>query len=285
MRIGIIFHLCILFTVLASYLGYPFLEETLAYKKYLVLYHHVMGRATPGITEDSEELERNRQRFALLSVGEQQPILDSYRVLQERSRDSFWKKLSKSFHILVKEVPPFAQGWFLFSFLICLLLLFRVEGAKSVVWILPILTLCYGVDSVKYGTLSVSEEQLLFPSEEILLKEYLNAPLESGILNQYLQLQRGWHLYVIREWAHEIPSVDSLSFNLQVERGEFAFNKARIQALPKNSFSGSLTFKQPLSSLWLLIYFLWNCFFAILVHRNFDKESLSHGQFYRSGNI
>lgn len=266
----IILHLCIVFTVLVSSAGYPFLGELFVYKKQILIYHNLMGDQTLGIIgsgmkDDSlslqKKLERNKQRFSALSQKSQREILSQYQALSAQSNQPFFQKLKRSFHIVFFELPLFEKGWLFFSIFICVLLLLKRENALQTTWILPLLTLCYIVNNQLHGKeAEISPDLTLFPSEKVIVEEYLREPLSSPIQEQQKQLLLGWKRYLIIQWSKEIPANEPMVFEQQAEKGEYAFNLARIHSIRQQT--SSLPFQEKDSPWLCFLYLGWNLLFV-----------------------
>lgn len=271
-RIVAILQLCIAFTVILSSASYPFLGEIFHNKAQAMLYSDVMGNVSAvDASEDKERLIRNAQRFDALPEKERVQIQKAYHDLQDNAKTTFFEKVSRSFSILAAQLPAFKQAWIFFSIAIALLLLLRIEGAVYAAWLLPVIALAYAWDNTTHGLQQkMSEEERLFPSEAIIVRDYLNEPLSSNILEQQKQLQHGWQLYLIDKWNRQKPSKDVLVFKQQIEEGEFKFNLARIKAREFES-NDSVLFRQKEHVLTLLLYVLWNLFFAWTVNRKKNR--------------
>jgi hypothetical protein len=271
-RIVAILQLCIAFTVILSSASYPFLGEIFHNKAQAMLYSDVMGNASAvEAVEDKERLLRNAQRFDALPEQERTQIQNEYHELQNSAKTSFLEKISRSISILAAQLPAFKQAWIFFSVAIALLLLLRIEGAVYAAWLLPVIALAYAWDNNTHGMQqSLSEEERLFPTEAIILHDYLEEPLSNNILEQQEQLQHGWQLYLVDKWSKQKPSKDALVFKQQIEEGEFKFNVARIKAR-KYENDVSVLFRQKEHVLTLLLYVLWNLFFAWTVNRKKNR--------------
>ena len=210
MRILAIIHLCFVFTAIAWYAGYPFMGKYFIVKSKKSVVEAVMD---------------DDMKFALLQDEKRSQIIDYYHHLQTEHRISVWEKLKEATHILGIELPFFEKAWIIFSIVIPVLLLLNVEGASQSIWILPLIVTLFVIDNQWNGVEPfLSEESKLFPSEEILVTEYLKEPLKTNILEQRDQLMHGWQLYLIREWAGEETSKNPEVFNIQLQKAEFAFN-------------------------------------------------------------
>jgi hypothetical protein len=252
-RIIAIIQLCLVFSLMGWLGGYPFMGEHFVIKSKTALYTHVMDSPS----------------FTSLPTRKQAIIQSAYGDLQKQASRPFLLKMSDSIRILLFDVSPFALAWMLFSLAIAILILLKIEGARQAAWILPLIVLAYGIDNIQIGTRSdASPDVALFPSEQRILADYLKEPLNSNIAMQEQQLRKGWNLYLVEEWTHETPSSDEATFAHQITQGNFAFTLARLDKLhqPQSPipFSG-MRQKEPL--LLLMLYFVWNLFFAYKMNR------------------
>lgn len=266
-RVMAILQLCIAFTVIISSMGYPFMGELFANKSRLLLYHTVMGgnisttlnSDTPRAQQYRQYLERNAERFEKLPFKQKSEIIQQHSALLANSHPSFLTKLGRSFHILAFELPALEQAWLLLSIIIPILVLKRVEGAARAAWLLPLLVLAYAIDNRWHSVNGDNpEEAKLFPSEQIIVQDYLKTPLSNNILEQEGQLRQGWKLYLIKEWAKEVPSQDKELFEKQAEEGEYAFDVARLEANSKDKLLELTPFQKQESLTLLFCYLLWN---------------------------
>lgn len=274
-RVMAIIQLCLAFSLIAWIASQPFMGDLFAIKSKMLLYENVMGSRTLSNTatgKDAEilkaKLKRNSERFSQLPEEQREKILTNYIALEDQTRVSFWDKLEKMFLLLFFDTPPLVQAWLLFSIVIPVLVLLRIDGAVPAVWILPLITLAYGIDNRLNGKSPGEDvESRLFPSEETIVKEYLKEPLSSSILEQKNQLTKGWHVYLVKEWAHEAPSNNPDEFNLQVENGEFAFNIGRLNAVIDKEGEETGKAQAPRKESWgtLALYLIWNILFAVII--------------------
>jgi len=151
-----------------------------------------------------------------------------------------------------------------FSILICFLLLFRIEGAHATTWILPFLVVGYGY--YLYASPPVKQRGL-FPEESYVQRHYVER--QEG-LSQHDLLLKGWHLYLVNEWAKESPSENPTVFEKQLDKGLFAFNIARLNSMEGGREDEAVLagFTSHPSLLRVLCYFLWNLVFAWLINRH-----------------
>lgn len=268
-RVCAIVQLCIVFTIVLWHMSQPFMGDIFTVKSKLLLYHDVIGIApAEQISEAKKErLERNAKRFETLSEVDKREILDNFHHTQDRLQRSFFNKLFRAFENLF-YLPVFEQAWLVLSLLISILLMKRVQGSQQAVWLLPLLTLCFAIDNRWNGMpATFSEEEKLFPSEKVIVEDYLKQPLSDNIFDQQEQLKRGWNLYLVKEWTSYTPSEKLNLFHLQAEEGEFFFNLERLKTHVQKKIPKS-PIQQPY---WLLfLYLFWNLFFTCTIwkHKN-----------------
>ena len=234
--------------------------ELFSTKAKLLVYQHVMGK----------KLEGHAAQFAQPTFKQRSQILHDYDVLQKRLETGFMEKMGRALQGLW-QLPMLEKAWIFFAILIPILLLKRIDGAVQIVWILPLLTVAYAVENRLQGSpKAMTLEERLFPSEAALLRDYLKEPLAPSLPQQQQQLERGWQIYLVREWAKEIPADREAELKKQVEKGDFAFNLARLSAI-KNQ-PAPIDRKQESFGL-LALYLFWNLSFALLVHKALRQES------------
>ena len=251
LRVIAIIHLCIAFSALLFDMGYPFMGQLFENKRLNAIYETVL---------------QNESHFQQLPYQKQVEIEGSHQSLVSRMHTPFLSKLRKSFSIILLELPPFQKAWIFFSILIPILILLKIEGAQRAAWILPFITIVYGVNQLfLYPSHAHLYEDSLFPTEQVIVNDYLNDPLSTNILEQREQLLKGWHSYVVNQWANEPPSSNEEEFKKQLSKGLFAFNVARIDVIQQDSALPSYLRRK--GSLFILSFLLWNIFFAIFVNR------------------
>lgn len=266
LRILAIIQLCIAFTTISLYASYPFMGALFTQRSQLSLFENVMG-TLPEVS--FEQANYNREHFGKLSSSEQAKILESYHQIQANGNLSFLDKCKDSMTILLLKMPPFTKAWVFFSVLISILLLRKTEGAAKASWVLPILAAAFAIDAYQNPPKKrIFAEANLFPTEEVILRDYLKEPLSPTILKQHEQLKKGWNLFLIREWAKEEPLPDPEN-QMQIYKGEFAFNLERLRLRLQNpkftpSFLAGVSYN-PLA--YYLLCFWWNLFFAWFMNR------------------
>lgn len=274
-RVMAILQLCIAFTMILGILSYPFMGALFEHKSRLLLYRTVLGDESLASSNDQlrQRLQNNRERFSQLPEQQQASIIAQYHDLQARDHLSFFQKLVKSVHIFLFELPVFELAWIIFSIVISIMLLLRIAGAAQAVWLLPLLVILYGIYNSMYGvSVPRSADEQLFPTEEVIVRDYLKKELPPDIAGQQEQLLHGWKLYLIQQWAHEQPSADI--FEKQAEKGDFKFNVARLELIATSPII-SKTWNEKESPLLLICYFVWNVLLAWIVTRSLQKQKSS----------
>lgn len=247
MRVFVILHLCLAFTSFVYYAGYPFLRELFEIRSDLVLYQYVMDKSDPVSAEC----------FSLLPTKDQELITKNRQWLSERMARPTLKKWADALHILLFGIPVFERAWLFFSIVLCILLLFRFEGAWLAVWILPLIVVAYGYDAAQR-----SPEKSFFPSEEYIRHHYLEGPLSETLSLQKEQLLNAWRRYLIVEWADEVPSEDPEAFLSQAKKGQFFFTAAGLLREDLSNRKSAFSPPPPTFSPLIFLYFFWNGYFA-----------------------
>lgn len=257
MRVIIIIQLCMAFTLFVSYAAYPFLGELYEIKSKTALYESVTTKNDPVISALYSKLPEKQKN----SIQKGQITLHNY------LKKPFIEKISDSFTIILWKIPPFERAWIVFSILIGLLLLLKIEGAVQAAWILPLITLAYGISFYSNPPqINVRSDIQLFPTEQEITAHYLDKPLSNSILDQNAELLEGWRRYLIQIWAKEPPSNDPVIFLDQAKKGEFYFNVARISLINNDLLKKHhVNFQKRPPPPLLIIYFTWNCFFAFFI--------------------
>jgi len=271
-RVITIIQLCIAFTILIFTLSYPFLQRYIDQKTDVMLIQIVKGDQSL-VTDESSSLElkqrdllkRNVVRFEELPLSKQTMVDEFYEELISAPSRSFLIDFLETSASFVRKTPSFMLAWILLSIVLGILILLKVEGTHQTIWLLPLLVSLYGWQNVTQAPISIpSPDAALFPQE----KEVIEEELADSIEEQREQLQRGWQAYLVKNYAKEIPSNDKEVFDLQVEKGEFLFNIARIEKRKSTQERADVTFwetkKHPA---FLLLFFFWNFYFAWQIFR------------------
>ncbi len=245
-RILAIVQLCLAFTCVVWSLGYPFLGLHFEVKEKKLMYEKVI---------------KDEKRFGKLTQMQQKRFLDEYDRLQKT--ETFTQKLQQGIEIFFKRISKFELIWILLAIVLPIALLKKREGAVQASWLLPITAFAFAFDNGYHGSdPNLLPENKLFPTEKVIMNNFLNSEESAkSILDQRKQLLRGWERYLIKEWAHEIPSLEPAIYARQVSDGDFAFSVERLNKLERGSREYNI-FREKRNPLVLWLYVLWNLFFA-----------------------
>jgi len=228
----------------------------------------LLFRAAIGASDGNPKEQRAAERFEQLPINQRSSIETAYQRLQAQADKGFVAKSKDAVRSLFFGMPSFTQAWVLFTFVVCLMLLLRIEGATNAVWVLPLVALAYGVDNRITGLERGSASDIaLFPSEKYIESRYLDEPLYGTFSEQNEQLTIGWQRYLVTEWVNETYSTDPTMLADQIERGEQAFHIARLELRIQSHEepSNSSNTKKPIPL--LVTYVLGNLGFAFFVRR------------------
>jgi len=250
-RVVAILHLCLAFTMILWFASQPFMGRYFAVKSRMTIFDAVFKSGL----------------FLELSKDKQLELHNKYFFLQEELETSFLIKCSQSLKVLFVEIPAYEQAWLVLSVILPIYLLKRREGSWQAAWLLPLLCFAFCIDNRLNHIPVQSGEEMLFPSEQTIVIEYLNEPLSENILEQREQLLKGWNRYLARVWAHESEITDAT-----VHNGEFLFTVARAE---KSELPKTMIVNKQLSYVMLTLYLFWNVYFAwtFFLHRKQFKES------------
>lgn len=275
-RMVVIIQLCLAFALITWSAIQPFMGEFFSHKTRLNIYQMVMGNpqlihTVPEETKNEikEKINRNHSRFLLLPIDVQEKIQTQYKDLNAPTKTTFLEKTKRAFNILIFEIPPFSQAWIFFSIILSILLLLRIEGAQAASYLLPFIVLIYGMNNFLFAPLPPkSPDHSLFPSEKMIVENYLDEPFSHQILEQKEQLTKGWKRYLVQNWTKQEPSKDKALFEQQVEEGEFFFQMARLDKLSGQPLIDTKTMLRTKEAPFVLMLYLgWNLFFALFVNR------------------
>jgi hypothetical protein len=270
-RFLIILQLCFTFSVFLWYFTQPFMGEYFSLRSRMLLYEYAMGNGNSDFQKkqslQGEKLSRNAQRFENLNLAQQNAIKKGYQALQSYSQRSPWTKVLDGAKVIFLYIPPFKLAWLFFATAVGILLLLNRPGARQAVWLLPLIALIYAIDNQYTGHRPIIEKDtVLFPTEQLIVKEYLQDQ-NFKIINQD-ELQKGWNNYLVANWS----SKDSTSNSNLLENAEFNFTVARLMLLYEEHPHQWLdAFNEKNSYLLLCVYFFWNLCFAICLSESKKK--------------
>lgn len=241
-RVMAILQLCVVFTILCWQMSKPFMADLYQTKSKMAVFDFVL---------------KDQERFSSLPEAKKQEILTHYEKLKEQLATPFVSKLMGSFLSLSQFSPTFLI-WLILGTVLPILLLKKVDGARPLIWLMVFVALAYCFENRFFEpALSATREELLFPSEALIVKDHMSEPLSNDPFTQHEQLKRGWDHYLDQVWGKGKGSAEGL----------FAFNVERAVALatePPVSRG-----QQPL--LLLAFFLFWNLSFAFVVKESLKK--------------
>ena len=253
-RIMAILQLCLAFTIIAWHAGTPFAGDLYEAKSKLAIYQHVMGTKNPNYAHQFDQLPKDQKNA----------ILQNYENLLVQSGLPYVEKLKKSIAKLILEMPVTEMSWLMLSIAVPILLLKKVEGAIQAVWLLPLAILIFAIDNRWHGAPpQIRADEHLFPKEKYIIQNYIKEPLSQNIFEQHSQLSKGWESYLIHEWANEEASSNKEVYQNQLEKGDFAFQLARLVWIKPAAAHSQSQIKKSYYFLGLALF--WNLSFAIVV--------------------
>lgn len=238
-RIFVIIQLCIAFSALFWIMGQPFLGDLFTYKSRDAIFRTVL---------------EEKDLFKALPPSKRTEILRQQEQLEASNRLSFTEKLVRSF-LTIGELSPFLSTWLILSIVLGILLLLRIDGATQATWILVLLAAAYVASDQYWGApRTLSKEEQLFPSEQLITEKHLSKPLHGSIIEQQEQLKAGWENYLATEWGKDSKA----PFTDQLRQGRFAFNVARLEAI-----SNEITVPERHHPLFLVLFGGWTLLFSL----------------------
>ncbi len=248
LRIIVIVQLCFIFTFLVWEGIYAFSREGFAQKARGQIFSFLLSDSQSDLFQ---QLPKHEQQW----LKEEQAHLQSYsptigRNFQSVARNYFF------------EISPWFQAWAFFSFITCLCLLYRIKGSAYAAYLLPLFIVGYMAypPSIKH----YASDAAFYPTDRELVERYLPQANNQKISKE--SLDRAFSLYLIDKWAHETPNQTPEAFQQQVKKGYFFMQAANLQReSPETlaSFTSPLFQRAPFPL--LVIYLMWNSFFALMV--------------------
>lgn len=235
-RVMAILQLCLVFTMICWQMSKPFMGDLYQVKSKMAVFDFVL---------------KDKERFKLIPDEQRELFLGHYKVLQDQLSTPFVQKLILSFRSF-GEMSPLLMVWMLLGTVVPILLLKKVEGAKQVIWLMPLLAAAYCFENRLFESPVVqTNEERLFPSESLIVTKYLDEPLSSDVFKQRDQLKAGWDRYLDREWGK----------GKGADEGLFAFNVERAFVVGSTIESG----RHQQSIVVLALFLFWNLSLALVV--------------------
>ncbi len=263
-RVMAIIQLCLALTALLFLASKPFMQDHFALKSDSLVYDYVLGKNN----------EQRLEYFHQLQEPTKETILLKYKILLNAFNVPFHEKLQSSIYTIFFKSSIYERAWILFGIVIPIMLLKKREGAKHAAWILPLIVVAFLISNANLKNQTLSEEMKLYPSEDMLVTNYLNAPLSNySYEEQQKLLLKAWHSYLVENYTKEIPATNQNVFKNQVAKGEHAFHAAKLLKMPE-SRTQKTNDKQ--STFLMTAYLLWNLLFAYIssTRSKYKKEPL-----------
>lgn len=269
-RLMAIAQLCIAFSLVLWYMFQPFMGEYFALRSRMLLYEYAMGTSEilKERPEQGEKLARQVERFEKLPEPEKAVLKKDYQQIQAYAKRPALQKIGDGLHAFILEIPPLEQAWIFFSITIAILILLKSEGARQAAWLLPLLAAAYILDNRLEGNSPyIPRDYKLFPTEEIIVNDYLTEPLSSSPVTQKQQLEEGWKRYLVDHWSQNLKQ-DQKESEWKVEEAEFNFTIARLNLYHGEPMKQWLRRShEQINTALLVCYLLWNIFFAWIINR------------------
>ncbi len=255
-RALLIGQLCLAFMMLVWYAFFPFMGELYHYRSRLFLAQTVTGDVSLVSYVPEKEKDATKRRllryqtlYQALPAYRQEAVLKDIRHYETKLSTPWQAKVKSSLAIFLHHLPPFQVAWIMFSLVICLTILYRVEGAAPMAWILPFLSLCTVLENQSTTPPLSHIEERFFPDEKI-------DDVEHFLLKNFGQ--EGGHL----------------------DEAAFAFNLERLEALRKDSgYESAYLFRSRKPLPLLLLFFSWNLIFAYIIMKkegDYDQKSAQY---------
>lgn len=232
--------------------------EYFSIRSRLLIYEYAMGTSSfASFNKQTGDLYK--KWFSDLSEGKKTQITQAYQELDKQIKRPPLTKMQDAVLNVASQVPLFEIGWLLMGMVIPIMLLRQIESAKQAVWLLPLLTFCFGIDNQYGGKPSyIPPDYALFPEEKELQIAYTEKPIKGNPDKQKEALEKGWQNYLIANWAGHSASTDH-----KEERANFNFTIERLLLLSQEGKADWLSaFNQKKHPAALLSYLCWNLFFA-----------------------
>lgn len=246
-RVLVIIHLCLVFTYTCYLLLRPLTDSWLLKKTKITLIDSVIA---------------NHNYFSALPLEEQHDIKNQLQDIQNIKEKTY---ISSLWNFISHKCSTFCLGWLFFSLIICISYLLNKEKIEVGFWILPIITLFYGIFLYSSTAPTSIPSNPLFPSQNEILKYFSTDSTQTNFFAKKRNLENAWPHYLIHVWGQETPSLYKEEFLKQLEKAHFAFQRAHIDQFKKQEQSPFYFQQYPSFILWFL-YLIWNIFFAFFIN-------------------
>jgi hypothetical protein len=249
-RLLLILQLCLSFSILLYFLGFPFFGSHFFYQSELLLVESAMGKQDLLAKLDPDKAQTHKESslykrngFTRLPIEDQALLNLRKQAINDHFASSFITKLFEGLKQLAK-IPLPLLIWTPLAIILPILLLLKNDRASQYLMLLPLLTLIFAAQNFIFGT--VPPDTVLFPTEKQLSQI---APGES--------MQSGWEKYLITHWG--APSEN------EEEQLALAEQRFQVRWIEKRSIDPASSWNEKMNPWILLLFVAWNLYFAFAV--------------------
>jgi hypothetical protein len=236
-KLLLILHLCLAFTLFLADLSDPFLASHYRTRENQIRLLNLKGDTslfTTATPAESEQLIANRDLWAALPESEK----------------LFFENTETSTETKTQRIPSFLlTSWAVASVVVCILMLKGRASGTTYFYMVPLLSLLLVLDT------PIGPDPFRIPSESVLENKYLKSPIQGTINDQMSLLKQAFQIYLVQEWGKETPLSDPEAFKKQLHKGMFAYNKAQLEY---RMTKGAAERGQKVGPLGLMLFVLWN---------------------------
>lgn len=255
-RILVILQLCISFSMLLYFLGYPFFGSHFFYQSEQLLIESAMGeqallsKIAPEKALQAKEIASYKTRgFSQLLPDEKSLVLRRKKAVNDYFSLSPLEKIAQGFKLFT-FIPLALLCWMLLAIVLSVLLLLKNKRAPQLLFLLPLFAGIYGVTNFLSGNYPAEME--LFPSE-----------IELAQLAPGEEVKAAWDKYLIEHWGKPNENAQ--------EQLALAEQKFQVLWLEKKAGDPSSSFTERVHPYLLLFFFLWNLFFALQIRKGLSR--------------
>ncbi|MCB1114276.1 MAG: hypothetical protein KDK62_05925 [Chlamydiia bacterium] len=269
-KVTLILHLSFAFSLFLWVLFDPFMGEHFRMEQDRLLIKNLKGDASlysKASPSETQELKAFSKLWDRMEPGEKEFYEHEIRrfesLFEKPSLDRFFNGVFR----LVFKTPFYLTAWIVLSVVISILCLKGRKRGYQTVFVLPLLVILYALDS------RPSYEEPFIPKESVLVKKYLTVAPTGSLIEQKEKLSQAFNQYLVETWAKETPSKDPAIFQLQLAKGKFGLNKAKLLRRIKNNFETPITKEAPF---FLWAYLIWNSLvvFILLIDKRQSRQSI-----------
>lgn len=253
----LILQLCLSFSLLLYFLGFPFFGTHFFYQSELLLVESAMGnhdllsRLSPERAESTSEMSLYKKlNFPLLPYSDQALLLSRKQAISDYFSLSAPEKLAKSLK-LYASIPLSLWIWIFLAIFLSICLLLGKTSVSKFLFLLPFCAALYGLSNTLYGIFP--QEMQLFPSE-----------LELKEVGKSQDLKTAWENYLLEKWGNQGEN--------RVKQLALAEQKFQMKWVEMKSADPASSFSERVNPYLLLLFFLWNLYFVYQVKETKENK-------------